>query len=108
MVKLCLYLELLKPIIQLSLNFEKKKIKPVSATIAFGKVKGNLLKLKNKDTNNFNQIKTMKKYIKELEDGKVEYKTIRLKNLEGDLETCEQKKRDRKNPRCYKLLLRRK
>ena len=34
----------------------------------------------------------MKKYIKELEDGKVEYKTIYSKNLEAELETSEQKK----------------
>ena len=35
--------------------------------------------VKNKDVNDFNQIKTMEKYIKELEDGKVEHKTICLK-----------------------------
>ena len=46
---------------------------------ALEKVKGKLLKLKNKDVNDFNQIKTMEKYIKELEDGKVEHKTICLK-----------------------------
>ena len=34
----------------------------------------------------------MKKYIKELEDGNVEYKTICLKNLEAELKTCERKK----------------
>ena len=34
----------------------------------------------------------MKKYIKELEDGKLEYKTINFKNLEAELETSEQKK----------------
>ena len=34
----------------------------------------------------------MKKYIKELEDGKVKYKTISLKNLEAGLKTCECKK----------------
>ena len=33
----------------------------------------------------------MKKYIKELEDGKVECKTICLKNLEAELKTCEWK-----------------
>ena len=59
---------------QLSLHFQKEKIDTVSASIALGKVKGKLLKLRNKDVNDFNQIKTMKKYIKELEDGKVEYK----------------------------------
>ena len=63
------------------------------ATIALGKVKGKLLKLENKDVNYFNQIKTMKKYIKELEDGKVEYKIICLKNLEAELKTCEHKKK---------------
>ena len=31
----------------------------------------------------------MKRYIKELEDGKVKYKTICLKNLKAELETCE-------------------
>ena len=31
----------------------------------------------------------MKKYIKELEDGKVEYKIICLKNLEAESKTCE-------------------
>ena len=46
---------------------------------ALEKVKGKLLKLKNKDVNDFNQIKTMEKYIKEIEDGKVEHKTICLK-----------------------------
>ena len=34
----------------------------------------------------------MKKYIKELEDGKVEYKTICFKNFEAELETYERKK----------------
>ena len=34
----------------------------------------------------------MKKYIKEIEDGKVEHKTICLKNLEAELKTCERKK----------------
>ena len=34
----------------------------------------------------------MKKYIKQLEDGKVEYKIICLKNLEAELKTCEHKK----------------
>ena len=34
----------------------------------------------------------MKKYIKKLEDEKVEYKTICFKNLEVELETCERKK----------------
>ena len=34
----------------------------------------------------------MKKYIKELEDGKVEYKTMYLKNLKAELKTCERKK----------------
>ena len=92
LVNLCLYLELLKPFMQLSLNFQKEKIDTVSTAIALGKVKGKLLKLKNKDVNDFNQIKTMKKYIKELEDGKVEYKTICLKNLEAGLKTCECKK----------------
>ena len=77
---------------QLSLNFQKEKIDTVSAATALGKVKGKLLKLKNKDVYDFNQIKTMKKYIKKLEDGKVEYKTIYLKNLEAELKTCECKK----------------
>ena len=86
------FLELLKPIMQLSLNFQKEKIDTISAAIALGKVKRKLLKLKNKDVNDFNQIKTMKKYIKELEDGKVEYKTICLKNFEAQLKTCECKK----------------
>ena len=92
LVNLCFYLELLKPITQLSLNFQKEKIDTVSAVITLGKVKGKLLKSKNKDVNDFNQIKTMKKYIMELKDGKVEYKTICLKNLEGELITCERKK----------------
>ena len=77
---------------QLSLHFQKEKIDTVSAAIALGKVKEKLLKLKNKDVEDFNQIKTMKKYIKELKDGKVEYKTICLKNLEAVLEACERKK----------------
>ena len=34
----------------------------------------------------------MKKYIKGIEDGKVEYKTTCLKNLETELKTCEHKK----------------
>ena len=55
-VNLCFYLELLKPIASLS----KEKIDTVSAAIALGKVKGKLLKLKNKDVNDLNQIKTMK------------------------------------------------
>ena len=92
LVNLCFYLELLKPIMQLLLNFQKEKIDTVSATIAFGKVKGKLFKLKNKDVNDFTQIKTMKKFIKELEDGKVEYQTICLKNLEAELKTYECKK----------------
>ena len=92
LLNLCFYLELLKPIMQLSLHFQKEKIDTVSAAIALGKVKGKLLKLKNKDIEDFNQIKTMKKYIKELKDGKVEYKTICLKNLEAVLEACERKK----------------
>ena len=45
---LCFYLELLKPIIHLSLNSQKEKIDIVCAAIAYGKVKGKLLKLKNK------------------------------------------------------------
>ena len=56
LVNLCFYLELLKPIASLS----KEKIDTVSAAIALGKVKGKLLKLKNKDVNDLNQIKTMK------------------------------------------------
>ena len=92
LLNLCFYLELLKPIMQLSLHFQKEKIDTVSAAIALGKVKEKLLKLKNKDVEDFNQIKTMKKYIKELKDGKVEYKTICLKNLEAEWETCERKK----------------
>ena len=71
-VNLCFYLELLKPIASLS----KEKIDTVSAAIALGKVKGKLLKLKNKDVNDLNQIKTMKNQIEELEHGKVEYKTV--------------------------------
>ena len=81
LVNLCFYLKLLKPIIQLLLHFQNEKIDTVSATITLGKGKGKLLKLKSKDVNDFNRIKTMKKYIKELEDGKVEYKTVCLKNL---------------------------
>ena len=73
------YLKLLKPIEQLSLNFEKEKLDIVSAAIALEKVKEKLLKLENKDVNDFNQIKAMKKCIKELKDGKVEYRTICLK-----------------------------
>ena len=92
LVNLRFYLELLKPIMQLSLNFQKENINPVSANIALGKVKGKLLKLKNKNVNYFTQIKTMKKYMKELEDGKVEYQIICLKNLEAELKTCECKK----------------
>ena len=88
LVNLCFYLELLKLIMQLSLDFQKEKIDAVSAAIALGKVKGKILKLKNKDVNDFNQIKTMKKYIKELKDGKVQYKTICLKNLKTELKTC--------------------
>ena len=64
---------------QLSLHFQKEKINTVSVATALEKVKGKLLKLKNKDVNDFNQIKTMEKYITELEDGKVEHKTIYLK-----------------------------
>ena len=92
LVNLSFYLELLKPIMQLLLHFQKEKIDTVSATIALGKVKGKLLKLKNKDVKDFNQIKTMKKNIKEPEDGKVGYKTIYLENLEAELKTCESKK----------------
>ena len=62
LVKLCFYLKLLKPIMQLSLNFQKQKL-IVSAATALGKVKGKLHKLKNRDVNDFNQIKIMKKYI---------------------------------------------
>ena len=91
LVNLSFHLELLKPIMQLSLHFQKEKIDTVSAAIALGKVKGKLLKLKNKDVNDFNQIKTMKKYLKKLEDGKVEYKPICLKNLKTELKTCEHK-----------------
>ena len=87
-VNLCFYLELLKPIASLS----KEKIDTVSAAIALGKVKGKLLKLKNKDVNDLNQIKTMKNQIEELEHGKVEYKTICLKNLKAELKNCERKK----------------
>ena len=64
LVNLCFFLELLKPIMQLLLNFQKEKINTVSAANALGKVKIKLLKLKNKDANDFNQIRTMKKYIK--------------------------------------------
>ena len=92
LVNLHFYLELLKPIMQLSLNFQKEKINPVSTNIALGKIKGKLLKLKNKNVNDFTQIKTMKKYMKELEDGKVEYQIICLKNLEAELKNCECKK----------------
>ena len=66
---------------QLSLNFQKQKLDIIYAAIALGKVKENLLKLKKKDVNDFNQIKTMKECIKELKDGKVEYRTICLKDL---------------------------
>ena len=59
---------------QLSLNFQKEKIDTVCNAIALGKVTGKLLKLENKDVTDFNQIKILKKYIKELKDGKVEYK----------------------------------
>ena len=69
-----------------------KRRNTVSAAIALGKVKGKLLKLKNKDVNDFNQIKTMRKYIKELEDGKVEYKTVSLKNIEAELKTLNVRK----------------
>ena len=92
LVNLCFPLQLLKPIIQLSLHFQKEKIDTVSAAIALGKVKGKLLKLKNKDVNDLNQIKTMKNQIEELEHGKVEYKTICLKNLKAELKNCERKK----------------
>ena len=81
LVNLCFYLELLKTIVQLSLNFQKQKLNIIYAAIALGKVKENLLKLKKKDVNDFNQIKTMKECIKELKDGKVEYRTICLKDL---------------------------
>ena len=81
LVNLCFYLELLKTIVQLSLNFQKQKLDIIYAAIALGKVKENLLKLKKKDVNDFNQIKTMKECIKELKDGKVEYRTICLKDL---------------------------
>ena len=96
LVNLGFHLEHLKPIIQLLLNFQKEKIDTVSAATAFGKVKEKLRKLKNKYVNDFKQIKTVKNYIKELEDGKIEYKTICLKNLEAELETCEQKKNKEK------------
>lgn len=52
LVNLCFYVGFLKPIMQLSLTFKKKKINTVSATITLGKVKQKLLKLKNKDANN--------------------------------------------------------
>ena len=39
---------------QLLLCFQKEKIDTVSAATALGKVKGKLLKLKNKDVNDFN------------------------------------------------------
>ena len=58
--------KLLKPILQLSLKFQKEKIDKVFAAIALGKVKGKLLQLKNKDVNDFNQIKTMKSILKNL------------------------------------------
>ena len=54
LVNLCFYLQLLKPIMQLLLCFQKEKIDTVSAATALGKVKGKLLKLKNKDVNDFN------------------------------------------------------
>ena len=92
LVILCFYLKRLEPIMQLSLQFQKEEINTVSAAIALGKVKGKLLKLKNKDVNDFNQIKTMRKYIKELEDGKAEYKTVSLKNLEAELKTLNVRK----------------
>ena len=57
LVNLCFYLELLEPIMQLLLNFQKEKIDTVSAAIAPGKVKGKLLKLKNNVVNDFIQIK---------------------------------------------------
>ena len=43
LVNLCIYLELLKPIMQTS---KKKKNNTVSAAIGLGKVKGKLRKLK--------------------------------------------------------------
>ena len=46
LVNLGFYLEHLKPIMQLLLNFQKEKINTVSAATAFGKVKEKLLKLK--------------------------------------------------------------
>ena len=60
LLNLCFYLELLEPIMQLSLQFQKENIDTVSAAIAVGKVKGKLLKLKNKDVNDFNPIKILK------------------------------------------------
>ena len=48
LVNLSFHLELLKPIMQLSLHFQKEKIDTVSADIALGKVKAKLLKLKNR------------------------------------------------------------
>ena len=54
LVNLCFYLQLLKPIMELLLCFQKEKIGTVSAATALGKVKGKLLKLKNKDVNDFN------------------------------------------------------
>ena len=38
LVNLCFYVGFLKPIMQLSLTFKKKKINTVSATITLGKV----------------------------------------------------------------------
>ena len=63
LVNLCFYLEFLKPILQLSPNFQKVKIDTVSTGTALAKFKGKLLKLKNEDVNEFSQIKTMKMYI---------------------------------------------
>ena len=110
LVNLGFYLEHLKPIIQLLLNFQKEKIDTVSAATAFGKVKEKLRKLKNKYVNDFKQIKTVKNYIKELEDGKIEYKTICLKKSWSWIRNLwtKEKQRKRTNSRCYKLPLRRK
>ena len=74
------------------MTFQKEKINTISGTITCGKVKGKLLKLKSRDANDFNQVKTMKKYIKELEDGKVDFKSICLKSLKAEFKTCERKK----------------
>ena len=63
--KLCFYLELLKPIMQLSLHFQKEKINSFCCHCSW-KSQRKTTEVKKQDVEDFNQIKTMKSILRNL------------------------------------------